>query len=100
MLPTAFRLLIDHHRQVAVAGHVRQEIEGRIGGVSVDQFIPEGRGIATAAGRYVFPHPRSLDWIISARRMLSAIFEYTIGDDLISSRFSRTAAMSEAAIRR
>jgi len=32
--------------------------------------------------------------------MLSAIFEYTIGDDLISSLLSRTAAMSDAAIRR
>jgi hypothetical protein len=32
--------------------------------------------------------------------MLSAIFEWTLGDDLISSRFSRTAAMSDAAIKR
>jgi hypothetical protein len=30
--------------------------------------------------------------------MLSAIFEWTIGEDLISSRFSRTAAMREAAM--
>jgi pimeloyl-ACP methyl ester carboxylesterase len=40
-----------------------------------------------------------VSWIISARRMLSAIFEWTTGDDLISSRFSRTAAMSDAAMR-
>jgi hypothetical protein len=32
--------------------------------------------------------------------MLSAIFEWTLGEDLISSLFNRTAAMSEAAIRR
>jgi hypothetical protein len=31
--------------------------------------------------------------------MLSAIFAVTDGDGLISSRFSRTAAISEAAIR-
>jgi hypothetical protein len=30
--------------------------------------------------------------------MLSAIFEYTAGEDLISSRFSCTAAINEAAI--
>ena len=30
--------------------------------------------------------------------MLSAIFEQTIGDDLISSRLSRTAAMRDAAM--
>ena len=41
---------------------------------------------------------RSLAWIISARRILSAIFAVTDGDDLISSLFSRTAAMSEAAM--
>jgi hypothetical protein len=32
--------------------------------------------------------------------MLSAIFEYTTGDGLISSRFNRTAAISEAAMKR
>jgi hypothetical protein len=47
-----------------------------------------------------FSYPRNLASIISARRMLSAIFEWMVGDDLISSRFSRTAAMSEAGIRR
>ena len=46
------------------------------------------------------PHPRCLDWIISASRMLSAIFEWTTGEGLISSRFSPTAAMSDATIRR
>ena len=34
-----------------------------------------------------------------AKRILSAIFAWTTGDDLISSRFSRTAAMSDAAMR-
>jgi hypothetical protein len=37
-------------------------------------------------------------WIISANRILSAIFAVTDGEGLISSRFSRTAAMKEAAI--
>jgi hypothetical protein len=37
-------------------------------------------------------------WIISANRILSAIFAVTDGDGLISSRFNRTAAMKEAAI--
>jgi hypothetical protein len=40
---------------------------------------------------------RSFAAIISASRMLSAILELTLGDDLISSRFKRTAAMSDAA---
>jgi hypothetical protein len=44
-------------------------------------------------------HRCSLAWIISANRMLSAIFAVTDGDGLISSRFNRTAAMKEAAIR-
>jgi hypothetical protein len=44
-------------------------------------------------------HCRNLASIISARRMLSAILETTAGDDLISSRLSRTAAINEAAIR-
>jgi hypothetical protein len=37
-------------------------------------------------------------WIISANRILSAIFAVTEGDGLISSLFNRTAAMKEAAI--
>ncbi len=41
---------------------------------------------------------RSLAGIISARRMLSAIFAVTDGDGRISSLFSRTAAISEAAM--
>ena len=41
---------------------------------------------------------RSLAWIISARRILSAIFAVTDGDGRISSVLSRTAAMSEAAM--
>lgn len=45
-----------------------------------------------------FVYSLSLAWIISAKRILSAIFEYTAGDDLISSGFNRTAAISEAAM--
>jgi hypothetical protein len=43
-------------------------------------------------------HRCSRAWIISANRILSAIFAVTDGDGLISSRFNRTAAMKEAAI--
>jgi hypothetical protein len=42
----------------------------------------------------------NLPWIISARRILSEIFAVTEGDALISSRFNRTAAMREEAMRR
>jgi hypothetical protein len=99
-MPAAFGLLIDHHWQVAIAGHVRQQVEGGIGAVSGNQLLPEGTDIIAAGSKHVFLHPRSLAWIISARRMLSAILEWTIGDDLISSRFNRTAAIKEAAMRR
>ncbi len=37
--------------------------------------------------------------IIFAKRMLSSILELTDGEDLISSLFKRTAAISEAAIK-
>jgi hypothetical protein len=100
MMPAAFRLLIHHHRKIAIAGHVWQEIEGCIGIVSGTEFLPEGRDILAARGKHAFHHPRDLAWIISARRMLSATFEWTAGDGLMSSRFSRTAAIGEAAMRR
>src|SRR5205814_10031003 len=41
----------------------------------------------------------SLAWIISANRILSEIFAVTDGEGLISSRFSRTAAIKDAAMR-
>jgi hypothetical protein len=34
MMPAALQLLIDHHRQFAIAGHVRQEVKGGMGAVS------------------------------------------------------------------
>src|SRR5262245_7484643 len=98
MMPAAFRLLIDNHRQLAIARDVRQEVEGRIFAVSHNQLLSEDGNVVAARNMHASFYPRSLAWIISARRMLSAIFECTAGDGLISSRFNRTAAMSDAAM--
>jgi hypothetical protein len=75
MMPSAFRWLVDNHWQLAIAGYVGQKVEGGIGVVSGDQLLPQGRDILASAGEHVSFHPRNLAWIISAKRMLSAIFE-------------------------
>jgi len=100
MMPTAFGLLINHDRQFSVAGNVRQSVEGGIRTVSRSEFLPKDGDVVALGCRHCCSHPRNLAWIISARRMLSAIFEWTLGDDRISSRFSRTAAISDAAMSR
>jgi hypothetical protein len=76
---------------------VRQSAQGGIGTVASDQLLSEQRSAATRYGKH-WSYPLSRTWIISARRMLSAIFALTTGDDFISSRFKRTAAISEAAM--
>jgi hypothetical protein len=84
MVSPAFRSLIDHRGQLAIAGHVRQEVEGGIGAVSGDQLLPERRDMPTAVGGHGFPHPRSLDWIISARGMLlRQPFPYWVGEESV-----------------
>jgi hypothetical protein len=86
---------------------MRELVLRRICGISSAQFVAKNRGILahgevfhceSECAFYVL-HRCSLAWIISANRMLSEIFAVTDGEGLISSRFSRTAAIKDAAMR-
>jgi hypothetical protein len=76
---------------------MRQLLVCSIQGVSSTQVATQERSVWTWLVRHLH-ECLSLAWIISARRILSAIFAVTDGDGLISSLFSRTAAISEAAM--
>jgi hypothetical protein len=73
MMLAAFRLSVDHDRQFAIAHDVRQSAQGGIGTIPSDQLLSEQRSAATRYGKH-WSYPLSRAWIISARRMLSAIF--------------------------
>jgi hypothetical protein len=93
--------LINNDWRLAATSHMRELVLRRICGISSAQFVAKNRGIL--AHGEVFQcesecaldvlHRCSLAWIISANRMLSEIFAVTDGEGLISSRFSRTAAI-------
>jgi hypothetical protein len=54
MKPAAFRLLIHDHRQLAIAGHVRQEVSGGISAVSSNQLLPEDGNVIAAGNEHGF----------------------------------------------
>jgi hypothetical protein len=56
-MPAAFRLLIDNHRQLAVARDVRQEMKGGICAVSRNQLLPENGNRVAARDKHAFLLP-------------------------------------------
>jgi hypothetical protein len=71
MMLAAFGLLIDHNRQVAIGGHVGQEVKGSVGTVASNQLLPEGTNIMAATGKHGLPYDPGfgqpeVTWVIPA----------------------------------